>query len=146
VTNTILTSIPWQKAGIGSGINNTVRQIGAAFGVAVIGAVLVAQISAVGQADLGASNIIPPALKLIIARTISTGLAGGIGAVPAGTAGTPVGTAIAGIFNDAITQGARWAALTAGAFVSLGAVCSLLIPNARPREARVTVVPVQTPG
>src|SRR5947199_7047944 len=56
LTSTVLLSIPWQKAGVGSGANNTVRQIGSAFGIAVIGAVLVAQISAVGMADLTAST------------------------------------------------------------------------------------------
>src|SRR5437870_8717200 len=50
LTSTVLLSIPWQKAGVGSGANNTVRQIGSAFGIAVIGAVFVAQISAVGKA------------------------------------------------------------------------------------------------
>src|SRR5439155_18447517 len=50
--STVLQSIPWLKAGVGSGANNTVSQIGSAFGIAVIGAVLVAQISTVGVADL----------------------------------------------------------------------------------------------
>src|SRR2546429_2324448 len=57
VTSTVLMSIPWQKAGVGSGANNTVRQIGSAFGIAVIGAILVAQISTVGQAELAASTV-----------------------------------------------------------------------------------------
>ncbi|HZY94411.1 MAG TPA: DHA2 family efflux MFS transporter permease subunit [Candidatus Bathyarchaeia archaeon] len=34
LTSTVLMSIPWQKAGIGSGANNTVRQVGSAFGIA----------------------------------------------------------------------------------------------------------------
>ncbi len=135
VTNTILTSIPWQKAGIGSGINNTVRQIGAAFGVAAIGAVLVAEISAIGQADLAASSAIPAAIKVVVANVLNTGLAGGVGGPPPGTAGTPLAAAITAVFDDAITQGTRWASLTAGVFVSLGAICSLLIPNAKPKEA-----------
>src|SRR6266487_6331170 len=35
LTSVVLLSIPWQKAGIGSGANNTVRQVGSAFGIAV---------------------------------------------------------------------------------------------------------------
>src|SRR3989440_2480833 len=34
LTSTVLMSIPWQKAGVGSGATNTVRQIGSAFGIA----------------------------------------------------------------------------------------------------------------
>ncbi len=132
LTNTVLTSIPWQKAGIGSGANNTVRQIGAAFGVAIIGAVLVAVMSSGGQADLNASAVIPDALKASIAKVFDSGLTGGIGfSMPFGVAGTPVGDAIKTVFNDAITQGTRSAALTAGIFCGGGAVCSLLIPNAK---------------
>ena len=134
VTNTILSSIPWQKAGIGSGINNTIRQIGAAFGVAVIGAVLVAEISIIGQADLAASSVIPPAIKAVVANVLNAGLAGGVAGPLPGTAGTPLAAAVKSVFDDAITQGTRWASLTAGVFVSIGAICSLLIPNAKPRE------------
>src|SRR6266581_54801 len=73
LTSTVLQSIPWQKAGVGSGENNTVRQIGSAFGIAVIGAVLVAQISAVGQADIAASTIIPASLKAGLETVLSSG-------------------------------------------------------------------------
>ena len=134
LTNSVLTSVPWQKAGVGSGANGTVRQVGSAFGVAVIGAVLVAQIASIGQADLAASPIIPSALKASLSAVFNAGLVGGAApSLPAGVAGTPIGSAITAIFNDAITQGTRWAAITAGIFVSLGAVSSLLIPNVRPR-------------
>ncbi len=145
LTNSVLTSVPWQKAGVGSGANGTVRQVGSAFGVAVIGAVLVAQIASIGQADLAASPIIPSALKASLSAVFNAGLVGGAApSLPAGVAGTPLGSAITAIFNDAITQGTRWAAITAGIFVSLGALSSLLIPNVRPKGetkagARTTV-------
>ncbi len=45
LTNTTLSDIPPEKSGVGSGANNTVRQVGAAIGVAILGAVL-------GQSDL----------------------------------------------------------------------------------------------
>jgi EmrB/QacA subfamily drug resistance transporter len=132
LANTVLTSIPWQKAGMGSGANNTVRQIGAAFGVAVIGAVLVTQISVTGQADLAANTVIPPALKTVIAKALDSGINGGVNVgVPPNIQGTPVAAAITAVFNNAITQGARWAALIAGIFVTLGAISSLLIPNVK---------------
>jgi EmrB/QacA subfamily drug resistance transporter len=138
LVSTVLGSVPWQKAGVASGTNNTVRQIGSAFGVAVIGAVLVAQISAVGTAELAASSIIPNALKASLASAFNSGLAGGVAPpLPQSIIGTPLAAAIVAIFNDAITQGVRWAALTASIFVSMGAVSSLLIPNATSRVKKV---------
>jgi predicted MFS family arabinose efflux permease len=42
LTNVILSDIPADKAGVASGANTTVRQVGAALGVAVMGAILAA--------------------------------------------------------------------------------------------------------
>src|SRR5256712_6930238 len=141
VTSTVLMSIPWQKAGVGSGANNTVRQIGSAFGIAVIGAILVAQISAVGQADLAASAINFGPLRSALATALNSGLAGGIDPSFIASFGRKP-PAVLSILYDSITQGTRWAAFTAGIFVSLGAISSLLIPNPRSAQtAKATVVP-----
>jgi MFS family permease len=129
LTAVVLGSVPWQKAGIGSGANNTVRQVGSAFGIAVIGAVLVAIIASVGQADVAASSL-PVALKTYLNTVLNAGLSGGVGeGVPAAFANSPFVDAVKGVFADAITQGTRWAAFTAGIFVSFGALSSILIPN-----------------
>ena len=133
LTNTVLMSIPWQKAGIGSGVNSTFRQIGSAFGVAVIGAVLVAEIAAVGKADLAASAIIPDYLKSILQGVLNSGLQGRVTpSIPSGSG--PLQTAITSVFDDAITQGTRWAAFTAALFVTFGAISSLFIPNSKKSE------------
>jgi EmrB/QacA subfamily drug resistance transporter len=137
VTSTVLMSIPWQKAGVGSGANNTVRQIGSAFGIAVIGAVLVAQISAVGQANLAAAGTaIPDSLRALLITAFNAGLSGGIDPSFVTRLG-PYASIILPMVYDAITQGTRWAAFTAGIFVSLGALSSLLIPDPRPKQQKV---------
>lgn len=41
-TTAVMTSVPREKAGVGSAVNNTMRQVGGALGVAVLGAVLAA--------------------------------------------------------------------------------------------------------
>ena len=128
LTNTVLASVPFQKAGVASAANNTIRQISAAFGVAVLGAIMVAQISAVGHADLSVANL-PLAMKDSISNLLNSGLTGGVSpALPPGVSAATLG-AIHSVITDAITQGVRWAALTAGVFVSFGALSSLLIPN-----------------
>jgi EmrB/QacA subfamily drug resistance transporter len=139
LTSTVLLSIPWQKAGVGSGANNTVRQIGSAFGIAVIGAVLVAQISAVGQADLAASTANFGPLRSVLATALNSGLSGGIDPSFIASFGRNA-PAVLSILFDSITQGTRWAAFTAGIFVSLGAVSSVLIPNPKSAQAVKTTV------
>src|SRR5213594_1370937 len=137
ITSTVLMSIPWQKAGVGSGANNTVRQIGSAFGIAVIGAILVAQISAVGQADLAASTVNFGQTGIAILKAaFNSGLSGGIDPSLIASFGANWPAARDIIF-DALTQGTRWAAFTAGIFVSLGALSSLLIPDPRPKKIKV---------
>jgi EmrB/QacA subfamily drug resistance transporter len=145
LTSTVLMSVPFQKAGIGSGANNTVRQVGSAFGIAVIGAVLVAEISTVGQADLAANAMIPIALKMNLSNMLNSGLAGGVAPTINFTTFGTLAPAILFVFNDAITQGTRWAALTAAIFVSFGALASLLIPNPHgrtPEKASAAPLPI----
>ena len=139
LTSTVLGSIPWQKAGVGSGAANTVRQIGSAFGIAVIGAVLVAQIAAVGLADLAASSYpFLPAQRAALTNALNSGLTGGID--PSFFMLNHLNPVIVlPILYDAIASGTRWAAFTAGIFVSLGAISSLLIPN--PKSAQQMKTP-----
>jgi EmrB/QacA subfamily drug resistance transporter len=144
LTSTVLQSIPWQKAGVGSGANNTVRQIGSAFGIAIIGAVLVAQISAVGAAKLAThTGDFSVQQMALITGALNSGLSGGIDPSFLAHFSDPQSLAAAlSILFDAITQGARWAAFTAGIFVSLGAISSLLIPN--PKSAQTVKTTAET--
>ncbi len=136
LTNLTLSDIPRAQAGAGSGANNTVRQIGAAIGVAILGAIFTAQIASVGKAELGVNPAVPPAAKPGIEQALDSGLSSGTPTpgtgVPAGVANSPVGQAIARIFDDAIAAGARSAAALAAVFVLFGALSSLLIPKAKP--------------
>jgi len=149
VTSTVLMSIPWQKAGVGSGANNTVRQIGSAFGIAVIGGILVAQISAVGQADLASSSANFGPMASVLKAAFNSGLSGGLDQTLIASFG-PLWPAARDIIFDALTEGTRWAAFTAGIFVLLGALSSLLIPDPRPKQQKVapkvTAVQPQTVG
>lgn len=133
LTSTVLASVPWQKAGEGSGINNTVRQVGSAFGTAIIGAALVAVMASVGTADLATNTVIPESIKANLQIALNNGLSGGLGTTKFPEGSGAIAQAITSIFDHAITQGAKWAAFTAGAFVSLGAIASLFLPNTKPR-------------
>jgi EmrB/QacA subfamily drug resistance transporter len=131
LTSTVLASVPWQKAGEGSGINNTVRQVGSAFGVAIIGAAMVAVMASVGTSNLAASTVIPDTIKTHLQTVLNNGLSGGLGSASFSGGSSSISQAITQVFDDAITQGAKWAAFTAAVFVSLGALASLFLPNVK---------------
>jgi hypothetical protein len=61
----MMSAIPLERAGTGSGINQTLQEIGASFGVAVLGAVLTSRFVAGLPADLGpdAGKSLPAALS-----------------------------------------------------------------------------------
>ncbi|MDQ1510819.1 MAG: hypothetical protein QOG50_2663, partial [Actinomycetota bacterium] len=128
LTNVILSDIEKDKAGVASGTNTTVRQVGAALGIAVIGSLLNAQtikhaVSSVRTIEL------PPSLQT---ATIARIRAQGVNFVP--RAGTPRSQTIELVhaLERSVVAGARPALLFAAAVVALGGFLSLLIPNIGP--------------
>ena len=73
LTNVVLSTIPPQFSGAGSGANNTLRQVGAAIGVAILGAVLTSQVASVSADQLKQSMVIPTALKPAIQQLVDQG-------------------------------------------------------------------------
>jgi EmrB/QacA subfamily drug resistance transporter len=147
LTNIVLSTIPAQFSGIGSGANNTLRQVGAAIGVAILGAVLTSQVASVSTTQLNQSTVIPTQLKPPIQQLINQGqpkevilpvvrhIADEINSQVGASGGPPkldqdaIVQATSTILDDALTQGTRAAGVLAAVFVLLGAICSLLIPN-----------------
>jgi len=142
LTNIVLGGVPFQRAGVASASTNTVRQLFAAFGVALLGAVMVAEISTVGRADLAVTNL-PIAIKDSLGGLLTSGLTGGLSpSVPPGTDPSILGQ-IRFVITDSITQGVRWAAFVSGIFVFFGTLASLLIPNPKPIPAKAVPVEAQ---
>ncbi len=133
LTNLTLSDIPPAQAGAGSGANNTVRQIGAAIGIAILGAVLTAQLASTGKAELATNLTIPTFVKAPVGLALDKGLNGDVAQELPANVDARIGQAIQGIVNDGITEGSRSAANAAAGFVLLGALSSLLIPNAKTR-------------
>src|SRR5262249_41803324 len=63
LTNVVMSEIPADSSGVASGANTTVRQVGAALGVAMIGSLLSAQILSNSVSRLRAASL-PTAVKL----------------------------------------------------------------------------------
>jgi hypothetical protein len=153
LTNVVLSDIPPQNYGEGSGANNTLRQVGAAVGVAILGAVLASAISTTGATQLSKHTVIPDAIKPAIQSNFDSGSASsssvptiaiqgghngqpGAGGPPAGSFPSiaVIGAEIKSIYDLGATNGTRNAARLASFFVFMGACSSLLIPGRRPEN------------
>jgi EmrB/QacA subfamily drug resistance transporter len=126
-TTSIMGSLPLAKAGVGSAVNDTTRQIGGAVGVAVVGSVF-ASIYGSQVGDAVAGKGLPPAA--VEGAKDSLGFA----LVVAGRIGGAAGDAFAAAVRSAFVDGFH-AGLWVGAGVAfLGAIAALLWLPARARR------------
>ncbi|WP_067500368.1 MFS transporter [Actinoplanes sp. TFC3] len=125
-TESIMAALPREKAGVGSAVSNTVRQVGGALGVAVLGAIL----SSVYRDDVtSVTQNLPGAAREVAEESISGAYTAAAQAGPAGQ------TLIAGA-NDAFMTALHWASVGATGFALLGALVALLwLPGKRPAQA-----------
>jgi EmrB/QacA subfamily drug resistance transporter len=133
-TESIMGSLPRAKAGVGSAVNDTTRQVGGALGVAIIGSVM----SSVYQHRLAGA---------IGGRTLPKGLAdqvrsslGGAIAVAHGIGG-PTGTLIEESAKSAFVAGLHQAVLVGAAAAFIGAIVAA---KWLPARALAELSPTQT--
>jgi EmrB/QacA subfamily drug resistance transporter len=113
-TEAVMSSLPREKAGVGSAVNNTMRQVGGALGVAVLGSIL----SQVYRSQISDQlTAIPARLRDVAAESIASTYAV---AARAGAAGD----AIIAPANHAFVQAMHWTAAGAAltALIGVGAV------------------------
>jgi MFS family permease len=138
LTNVILYDIEATKVGVASGATSTLRQMGAALGVASIGTIVTVQTIHHTSVNFRAADL-PTALTVR-----STARLHELGTSFTPPTGTPPAEAavLTGALEEGMTEGTRPALLFAAAMVALSVVMSLRIPRigqlARPRtpEAR----------
>lgn len=144
LTNVVLSEVPPDRLGAGSGANNTIRQLGAAMGIAIIGAILTTGITSSATTQFNASKDVPAYIKTAIIQGINNSGGGDTSATsasaPPGSENTPIGKEITHIIQQSFVDGARSAARVASVFVLLGAVSSLLIPNTIQRMPKLVLV------
>ncbi|WLQ43425.1 DHA2 family efflux MFS transporter permease subunit [Streptomyces laculatispora] len=123
VTVAVMQALPREKAGSGSAVNNTFRQVGGALGIAVLGSVL----SAVYRGDIeGHLGALPAAARDTAAESIEATL--GI-AEKMGPAGAPLVAAAHDAFLDAM----HVTAISSAVVALLGAiVVALFLPGRKP--------------
>jgi hypothetical protein len=132
LTNVILSEIPTERSGAASGANTTVRQLGAALGIAIIGSLLTSvtisrAVSGVRDASFPASLQEP-----VVAGLHQNGVNF---RAPAGATVTQLAR-LGHIVEDAVASGTRTALLFAMVVVVIGALVSLLIPRIKVPDPR----------
>jgi EmrB/QacA subfamily drug resistance transporter len=132
-TESIMGSLPLAKAGVGSAMNDTTRQIGGALGVAILGSVFASAYTATLQPWLAGLSA-----NTAMAAQSSVGAAIAIGNQVGGVAGIALVTASKSAFIHAMDRG-----LAVGAFVALvGAVVALLWLPKRARDVEAIQIHV----
>ncbi|HXY91178.1 MAG TPA: DHA2 family efflux MFS transporter permease subunit [Acidimicrobiia bacterium] len=131
-TDSIMGSLPPERAGVGSAVNDTTREIGGALGVAILGSIAASQYSSSMAASPTLAKLPAPA---VAAATNSIGGAVEVGVRLAGTPlaalAAPLVTAAKATFVDAMSR-----AVTIGAAAAvIGAIVAVVFLPARPLAA-----------
>ncbi len=120
-TEAVMGAVPVAKAGVGSAMNDTTRQVGGAFGVAILGSV----VNAVYDARMTA----PPGAPPDIARLVNDSVGGAIAV--AERLGGPEGAALAGLARAAFLDAMDAAMAVAAAVAFVGALVAWRFMPAR---------------
>jgi EmrB/QacA subfamily drug resistance transporter len=112
----VLSSVPRERAGVASAVNNTIRQIGGALGVAVLGSVL----SGVYRGQIsGQLRGLPAGARDAAAESVSATYAA------AGQVGGTAGNALLGAANDAFVTAMHWSAAGSAVAALIGVLAVL---------------------
>jgi EmrB/QacA subfamily drug resistance transporter len=125
LTNVVMSEIPADSSGVASGANTTVRQVGAALGVAMIGSLLSAQILSHAVSRIRAATL-PAAVK---AQALAGVHANGAYYRPSAATGAHDTSIVHDALRASVASGTRIALLFAASIVVIGACLSFLIPR-----------------
>jgi predicted MFS family arabinose efflux permease len=141
-TESIMGSLPRAKAGVGSAMNDTTRQVGGALGVAVVGSVMLSVYSDRAGAAIQSAHLpVSDGLLSQARQNLSTAL--GIARDPHVPAG--VSSRLVNEINQAFVAGMHRGVLFAAAATLIGAIVVFRYLPARGRDADQAPVPVPDP-
>ena len=122
----IMSDVPPGQGGQASGLQSTVRQLGSALGIAVLGTLLVTSLGAGLQERLDASGM-PPAASAQVVEIVR----GSAGAAIPSLAADPQGAGAAYLARAAMVDASRRTAGFAAAALALGVLATLALPTPR---------------
>ena len=126
LTSLLLHDVPVGESGLASGLQSSVRQLGSALGVAVLGGFLIASLGRTTQSNLAALSLPIEVVDRVTARVTDSA-----GTAIAGLQAQPGGAAIAQAAGDAMIHASR---LTTG-LAAIALVVGLLATFRLPRSA-----------
>lgn len=129
LTSIILSDVPVQRSGQASGMQSTIRQIGAAMGIALLGSIFVLLLTHQATRELRTASGVSPAHATMVVKSMehTGGAITRIDDIPNAAARRNATRAV----NEAFVDAARWTAFTAAGFVLLGLLAALRIPMHR---------------
>jgi EmrB/QacA subfamily drug resistance transporter len=127
-TESIMGSLPPARAGVGSAVNDTTRQVGGALGVAIIGSVL-ASTYGTQVGDAVAGQPLPGGVASEVENSL------GFALETASRLGGPAGEALASTARTAFVDGMHQGFLLAAAVALVGAIVALVWLPARAKRA-----------
>ena len=129
LTGVILTDVPVEASGQGSGIQSTFRQVGSALGIAILGTILITTLGSGVSERLRSVRHLPEARQAAIAGAVRA--SGGSAIVE--LRAQPGSERIVEASSEALASSARTTAFTAAGFVLFGLIFTVGLPN--PRQA-----------
>nr|WP_314843415.1 DHA2 family efflux MFS transporter permease subunit [uncultured Microbacterium sp.] len=120
LTGVVLAEVPVEDSGAASGTQSTSRQLGAALGVAILGTVLFTSTAGILSSALDERGVPVEQRDQIVASVVDSA-----GGAIAGLEAQPSTAAIADDAKAAFSDGTRYAAWTAAAFLSLGLLSTI---------------------
>jgi fucose permease len=137
LTGVIMVDVPMNKAGQASGSQSTVRQIGSALGIAVLGTMLFTSVQFNLETKLSAQGLDAETSSMVVDATVES--AGG--AIPGLSAllqaqQVPMSVAdeVQVSAGEAFTEGTKAASWAAAGFLTLGLISTINIGTRRKRE------------
>jgi EmrB/QacA subfamily drug resistance transporter len=132
LTSVTLSDIPMQKSGLASGANSTMRQVGSALGIAILGTILIVSLGNGVRTKLADVPGLPPAAV----EGLASAMESSAGQALTGLREEPGSEAIVPLIDAAFEEAARLTGFSAFLFVLLGLGFSVLLPETRPAEQR----------
>lgn len=140
LTGVVLSDVPIAESGQGSGTQSTARQLGSALGVAILGTVLFTSTAGILGARLDDRGVDPAQRDQVVSAVVDS--AGG--AIAGLDQADPTG-ATAADARAAFSEGTRWSAYTAAAFLSLGLLATLSLGSGKREEDEEEAVAAEPP-
>jgi hypothetical protein len=126
LTGVVLADVPVANSGQGSGTQSTSRQVGSAFGIAILGTVLFTTLGAQLSRKLAALGPLPAGQRAAIVTAVKQSA----GAAITHLAADPRTAQVAAMAKDAFSHATRLTAFCAAAFLALGLLASLSLGRA----------------